>query len=75
MSSKTRALVIAALLTMKDSTQQLAKANIRAYSQGRKLSEPSFSALPKKLRDEKFKQSDSEEPLRKIMYLSCWGPN
>ncbi|XVF04073.1 hypothetical protein REPUB_Repub05bG0049900 [Reevesia pubescens] len=56
------------------SVQQHAKANIRQYSQATKRSTPSFSsALSKKLRDEKLKQS--EESLRKVMYLSCWGPN
>ncbi|XWS11111.1 hypothetical protein CRYUN_Cryun38cG0055700 [Craigia yunnanensis] len=55
------------------SVQQHAKANIRQYSQTKKLSTPSSSALSKKLRDEKLKQS--EESLRKVMYLSCWGPN
>ncbi|XWS27942.1 hypothetical protein CRYUN_Cryun25bG0023800 [Craigia yunnanensis] len=55
------------------SVQQHAKANIIQYSQAKKLSTPSSFALSKKLRDEKLKQS--EESLRKVMYLSCWGPN
>ncbi|XP_021906128.1 uncharacterized protein LOC110820834 [Carica papaya] len=54
--------------------QQHAKSNMRSsYSQAKKLSAPSSSALCKKLRDEKAKQS--EESLRTVMYLSCWGPN
>ncbi|KAK6269866.1 Protein of unknown function wound-induced - like 10 [Theobroma cacao] len=55
------------------SVQHHAKANIRQYSQAKKLSTPSSSAWSKKLRDDKLKQS--EESLRKVMYLSCWGPN
>ncbi|XVF78046.1 hypothetical protein PTKIN_Ptkin14bG0096900 [Pterospermum kingtungense] len=55
------------------SVQQHAKANIRQYSQAKKLSTTTSSSLSKKLRDDKLKQS--EESLRKIMYLSCWGPN
>ncbi|XVE50411.1 hypothetical protein DITRI_Ditri01bG0160800 [Diplodiscus trichospermus] len=55
------------------SVQQHAKANIRQFSQAKNLSASSSSALSMKLRDEKLKQS--EESLRKVMYLSCWGPN
>ncbi|XP_022717965.1 uncharacterized protein LOC111276487 [Durio zibethinus] len=54
------------------SVQQHARANIRQYSQTKKLATQSSSALSKKSRDEKSKQS--EESLRKVMYLSCWGP-
>ena len=51
------------------SIQQHAKTNLRSYSQAKKVP----SALSHKLRDEKLKQS--EESLRTVMYLSCWGPN
>ncbi|XP_021288680.1 uncharacterized protein LOC110419876 [Herrania umbratica] len=55
------------------SVQHHAKANIRKYSQAKRLSTPSSPAWSKKLRDDKLKES--EESLRKVMYLSCWGPN
>ncbi|XP_010264089.1 PREDICTED: uncharacterized protein LOC104602186 [Nelumbo nucifera] len=48
---------------------QHAKNNMGSFSQAR-----SRLASHKALRDhEKMKQS--EESLRKVMYLSCWGPN
>ncbi|XP_059275360.1 uncharacterized protein LOC132029955 [Lycium ferocissimum] len=50
------------------SLAQHTKNNIRSYSQAKKLSSSSLIA-----RSEKAKQS--EESLRKVMYLSCWGPN
>ncbi|OAY54972.1 uncharacterized protein LOC122723236 [Manihot esculenta] len=85
MSSTSRAWMVAASIgvveALKDqglcrwnyalrSLQQHAKNNIRSYSQQPKKLLP---ALPKKLRDDKLKQS--EESLRTVMYLSCWGPN
>ena len=52
---------------------QQAKSQVRSFSQANsKLSSPSSSALSK-VRDEKMKKS--EESLRTVMYLSCWGPN
>ncbi|TQD78399.1 hypothetical protein C1H46_036034 [Malus baccata] len=52
---------------------QKAKSQVRSFSQANsKLSSPSSSALSK-VRDEKMKRS--EESLRTVMYLSCWGPN
>jgi len=50
---------------------QHTKNNLRSYSQAKKLSSSSSSSLI--ARSEKAKQS--EESLRKVMYLSCWGPN
>ncbi|CAN4104886.1 unnamed protein product [Withania somnifera] len=50
---------------------QHTKNNLRSYSQAKKLSSPLVSANKSELN--KVKQS--EESLRKVMYLSCWGPN
>lgn len=47
-----------------------AKANLRSYAQANKLS--SSSIFTKR---EHQKLKESEESLRKVMYLSCWGPN
>ena len=55
------------------SAQQHAKNNPRSYSQAKNLSSSTSAMVSSKLRDEKMKQS--EESLRKVMYLSCWGPN
>ncbi|KAL2943969.1 Biotin synthase [Bienertia sinuspersici] len=49
------------------------KNNIRSYSHAKKLSNPSSAVASNKIREEILKQS--EESLRKVMYLSCWGPN
>ncbi|KAK4398427.1 UNVERIFIED_CONTAM: hypothetical protein Sradi_6063300 [Sesamum radiatum] len=54
--------------------QQHAKNNLRSYStQGQKLCGSSSAMISNKMREENLKQS--EESLRKVMYLSCWGPN
>ncbi|XP_052177148.1 uncharacterized protein LOC127791365 [Diospyros lotus] len=57
------------------SVHQHAKTNLRSFSQARKLSSPTTAVVSSssKLAMEKAKQS--EESLRKVMYLSCWGPN
>ncbi|KAI4334032.1 hypothetical protein L6164_018772 [Bauhinia variegata] len=55
------------------SMQQHAKKHIRSASQAKNLVPPSSSAIPNKQRDEEIKKS--EESLRTVMYLSCWGPN
>nr|XP_016465669.1 PREDICTED: uncharacterized protein LOC107788508 [Nicotiana tabacum] len=56
---------------------QHAKANLmRPYShQAKRVSGGQSSKLVsnKMLREQKLKQS--EESLRNVMYLSCWGPN
>ncbi|CAO2836031.1 unnamed protein product [Amaranthus hypochondriacus] len=45
------------------------KNNIRS----KKLSAPSSVAVSNKFRDHKLNKS--EESLRTVMFLSCWGPN
>ncbi|XP_022136121.1 uncharacterized protein LOC111007890 [Momordica charantia] len=51
------------------SAQQYAKSRVRPLSQAKKLS-PSSSAVVSGRHHNK-----SEESLRMVMYLSCWGPN
>ncbi|RZB76778.1 hypothetical protein D0Y65_034956 [Glycine soja] len=55
------------------SAQQHAKHNMRSLSQTKKLSSQPSAMASAKLKDEKAKKS--EESLRTVMYLSCWGPN
>ncbi|EXB89618.1 hypothetical protein L484_018719 [Morus notabilis] len=83
MSSTTRSWIVAASIgaveTLKDqgmncrwsnalrSIRQHAK-NSRSFS-----SQSSANSVSNNIRDEKMKQS--EDSLRRVMYLSCWGPN
>ncbi|CAL0322665.1 unnamed protein product [Lupinus luteus] len=56
-----------------NSAQHYLKNHVRSLSQTKKLSSSSSAMVSNKVKDEKAKQS--EESLRTIMYLSCWGPN
>ncbi|XP_044503689.1 uncharacterized protein LOC123224176 [Mangifera indica] len=56
------------------SLNQRAKNNIRPFSQSsKKLSSSSTAVVSSKIREQIAKSS--EESLRTVMYLSCWGPN
>ncbi|KAK8627191.1 hypothetical protein V6N13_134812 [Hibiscus sabdariffa] len=89
MSSSSRAWIVAASIgaveALKDqgicrwnhtvrSAVQHAKNHLRSASKARTLSSQSSAAISKGLsREDKLRQS--EESFRKVMYLSCWGPN
>ncbi|MBA0787983.1 hypothetical protein Gotri_025581 [Gossypium trilobum] len=86
MSSSSRAWIVAASIgaveALKDqgicrwnytvrSVVQHAKNHVRSASQAKNLSSQSSAAISKGLN----KSKQSEESLRTVMYLSCWGPN
>ncbi|XP_035539235.1 uncharacterized protein LOC109020212 [Juglans regia] len=89
MSSTSRAIVAASVgvvEAMKDqmgicrwnyiirSTQQNTKNHLRSMSQAKSLSSSTSAVVSSKVRDQE-KMKRSEESLRTVMYLSCWGPN
>ncbi|KAL4569887.1 hypothetical protein LXL04_025533 [Taraxacum kok-saghyz] len=45
-----------------------AKSNLRSIAQAKKLTSPAAMASSRGI-------EESEDSLRKVMYLSCWGPN
>ncbi|MCL7033529.1 hypothetical protein MKW94_022291 [Papaver nudicaule] len=36
---------------------------------------PALSVIPEQIMKQRNEMKQSEESLRKVMYLSCWGPN
>ncbi|KAI7740963.1 hypothetical protein M8C21_006874 [Ambrosia artemisiifolia] len=49
-----------------------AKSNLRSVTHAKNISSPATIASTGAKKD---KAKQSEESLRKVMYLSCWGPN
>ncbi|KAK7312766.1 hypothetical protein VNO77_36881 [Canavalia gladiata] len=52
------------------SAQKQVKRHVGSLSQGNKLPSSATASTSRRL-----KEKQSEESLRTVMYLSCWGPN
>ncbi|KAI3728710.1 hypothetical protein L6452_17351 [Arctium lappa] len=58
--------------TIRSAIHHHAKFNLRSICHTKNLSSPAAMASSRAM-EQKINQS--EESLRKVMYLSCWGPN
>ncbi|CAO2836027.1 unnamed protein product [Amaranthus hypochondriacus] len=55
------------------SLHQHTKNNLRSYFQAKRVSSSTSNAISNNFKDEKLKQS--EDSLKNVLFLSCWGPN
>ncbi|CAN1844056.1 hypothetical protein LINPERHAP1_LOCUS37330 [Linum perenne] len=57
------------------SAHHYAKSNVRSISQAKNIAPSSAAVVSTAVVSSKLKEAQqSEESLRKVMYLSCWGP-
>jgi len=90
MSSSTRAWMVAASIATVEALrdqgfarwnysmrciQQHAKSNIRSYSQAQRLSSSTSNFMSSKISRDVEELKQSEESLKKVTYLNCWGSN
>ncbi|CAN4103385.1 unnamed protein product [Withania somnifera] len=79
MSSTSRAWIVATSVGMVEALkdQGLCRWNytMRTLHQHAKKLSPKSSSLVSTKSEMKEKTKQAEESLRKVMYLSCWGPN